>query len=165
VSLPFHPPLDSWERFFPRQSSCLSTHIALLELSRADNHNDSNLGRGGIIHLFFQWTLFEISVRAQSTFSQRSQYLDRLVSHAFACHCDIDLWVLFQIWEESILFKGDHEPLEAPCDAGCGHVSFSVYSTELVEAATAKYSTDILASLIVRFEDCSVVVAYPSHNS
>src|SRR5439155_19999535 len=121
-------------------------YIALLEFSRADNHDDSYLGCCGIVHLFLQWTFFEISVRAESTLSQRSQYLDGLVAHFFACHCDIDLWILFQIWEEPLLLKGDHEPLEASCDAGCGHVSFSIYSTELVETATAEYSTDILAS-------------------
>src|SRR5205823_10049799 len=140
-------------------------HIALLELSRTYNHNDSNLGRVGIIHLFFQWTLFEISVRAQSAISQRSHHLDGLVSHVFACHCNVDLWILFQIWEEPLLLKGDHEPFEAPSHAGCRHVSFSVYSTELVKTAAAKHSTDILASLIVCFADCPVVVAYPSHIS
>src|SRR5438552_14698029 len=46
----------------------------------------------------------------------------------------------------SLLLKGDHEPLEAPCDAGCGHVSFSIYSTEFVETPRSEEHTSELQS-------------------
>src|SRR5207253_9664413 len=118
-------------------------HIALLELSRAYNHNDSNLGRGGIIHLFFQWTLFEISVRAQSAISQRSHHLDGLVSHVFACHCNLDLWLLFHLWAQPLLFEGYFEPLVAACHACCRLVSFSIDLPELFVAATVVHSSYI----------------------
>src|SRR5207237_1133691 len=113
-----------------RNSLFVRLRFSALDLERR-SRVPSRLGDLSAIHHFFQWPLFEISVRAQSAISQRSHHLDGLVSHVFACHCNVDLWILLQIWEEPLLFEGDHEPLEAPCHAGCRHVSFSVYSTEL----------------------------------
>jgi hypothetical protein len=58
-------------------------------------------------------------------------------------HHDERLNILVCVWEEHLLFQGQHQPFEASYYSRGWHVSFAVDSAELVESASSNGGAQI----------------------